>query len=99
MEIKMLFERKDISRQLESFTNSSSFKDFEDIINDIAIQKFMEIQSNPDTTSHAKMIADRIILNFYMNLTRDMKFRLEQLILTKAAENAAKIAESQRVDE
>lgn len=94
-----MFERKDISQQLSRFINSETFKDFEDIMNDTATQKLIEIQSNPDVTNHAQMIADRKILNFYLNLSRDLKFRLMALEQAQKEDNLAKVEESQRISE
>jgi len=93
-----MFVRKDMSKELSRFINSDGYNDFIVIMDDIAAQKFLEMQSKPDVP-HADMIADRKILNFYLNLSRDLKFRYEGLQREAKAQNMARIEESQRVEE
>jgi hypothetical protein len=95
----MKWERQDISRQLNSFVNGPDFKNFEDIMEDLAQQKFIELQSSPDTLTHAELIAGRKVLNMYINLARDLKYRLKSIELDKISENQAKIEASQRVED
>lgn len=82
-----MFERKEISKELSSFTKSSQFKNFEAIMEDLAAAKFVEIQSNAESKSHADLIADRKVLNFYMNLPKDIKFRYTKLLKEKERES------------
>ena len=75
----MLFNRKDISKELTSFVRSSQFKNFQVIMDDLALAKLQEIQKSTDDASHANLIANRKILNFYTQLAEEMKWRLAQV--------------------
>jgi hypothetical protein len=72
----MPWESKDIYKDLNDFCESRQFKTFEKIMDDISRAKFLQIQSNPDGMSHADLIAERKVLNMYMNLPNELKSRL-----------------------
>lgn len=91
-----MWEQKDITLELDRFVNSSAFVDFEIIMDDIARRKFLDIQ-NSQVKSADELMADRKILNFYMNLARDLKFRLKAVEMEKSAENLKKLEESERI--
>lgn len=95
----MQWKREDISKQLSSFVSSEQFNNFELIMEDMAQQKFMEVQANPDTLSHAELIASRKMLNLYLNLARDLKFRLVALNKDQEARNQTKLEESERIND
>lgn len=88
-----MFDRRDISKELTNFCKSNQFKNFEIISQDLAAAKFLEIQGSQSDASHADMIANRKILNFYLNLPNEIKFRYQQLLKEKeiAAERTSDI--------
>lgn len=95
----MKWEKQDISKELGEFVTSNQFQNFKAIMEDFAYSKFMEIQTNPENQNLADLIANRKILNFYLNLARDLEFRLQQANANRDAENLARIEASQRVED
>lgn len=79
----MFFERKDISKELSSFVKSNQMRNFEAICQDLAMAKFLEIQGAQADASHADLIANRKILNFYLNLPNEVRFRHTQMLREK----------------
>jgi hypothetical protein len=92
----MRWEKQDISAELAELVTSPQFKNLQAVMEDMAYSKFMEVQTNPDAQSHADLIANRKILNFYLNLCRDLEFRYRQAEANREAENLARIEALQR---